>query len=106
MRPIPRRLPFCELLESRRLLSGLILITHGFNSGVGDWVTAMANAVRDRPGLSIDQPRYRIDVTDPGHDGGPLSVVATFIGGPAPAACANPEIMLLLDWSDVAGTLT
>jgi hypothetical protein len=88
------------------LLSGVTLITHGFNGSVDDWVTAMADAIAGRPDLSIDQPRYRVEVTDPGHDGGPLAVVNTSRSGPAIGSAANPEIVILLNWADVAGTLT
>ncbi len=101
-----RRSLRCELLEARHLLSGVTLITHGFNSSVDDWVTAMADAIAARPDLAVDQPRYRVEVTDPGHDGGPLSVVNTSRTGPPPADCADPEIVILLNWSDVAGTLS
>ncbi len=96
-----------ETLESRTLLSGVTLITHGFNSSVDDWVTAMADAIAARPDLSSDQPRYRVDVTDPGHDGGPLSVVNTSHSGPTPAESSGAtDIVILLNWTDVAGTLS
>ncbi|NQU22401.1 MAG: hypothetical protein HQ567_14070 [Candidatus Nealsonbacteria bacterium] len=104
--PHVARLGF-ERLEHRRLLSGVTLITHGFNSSVDDWVTAMADAIGGRPDLDVDQPRYVVEVTDPGHDGGPLSVVNTSRSGPLPTGPETewPEIVVLLDWSDVAGTL-
>ncbi|MEA1952375.1 MAG: hypothetical protein U9N87_13425, partial [Planctomycetota bacterium] len=38
----------CEPLEDRRMLSGLTLITHGWNSGVDAWVDQMANEIRAR----------------------------------------------------------
>ena len=95
-----------EVLEPRLLLSGVTLITHGFGGTVEDWVTAMADAIADRPDFDADQPRYTVTVTDPGHDGGPLSVTPTAFTGPSPvdANTVNPEIMILLDWSDVAGS--
>jgi pimeloyl-ACP methyl ester carboxylesterase len=97
----------CEILEPRRLLSGVTLITHGFNSGVDDWVSAMADAIAARSGQTSDQPRYRVEVTDPGHDGGPLSVVNTSRSGPAPTDYSGEtDIVILLDWSDVAGKLS
>ncbi|OHB68763.1 MAG: hypothetical protein A2V70_01905 [Planctomycetes bacterium RBG_13_63_9] len=85
----------------------MTLITHGFNSDVDGWVSAMANAIASRGDLAIDQPRYTVDVTDPGHDDGPLSVVNTLQAGPSPTAPETdfPELVILLDWSDVAGTL-
>ncbi len=101
----PTRALVVERLEVRHLLSGITLITHGFNSNVNGWVSAMANAMSTRPDLSIDQPLYRVEVTDPGHDGGPLQVVNTARSGPAPTATTtdDPEITLLLNWTDVAG---
>jgi hypothetical protein len=90
------------------MLSGVTLITHGFGSDVDAWVTEMAEAIAARPDLTIDQPRYRVEVTDPGHDGGELSVVNTSRTGPSPTAPETefPESVILLDWSDVAGNLT
>ena len=34
-----------EFLESRRLLAGVTLITHGFNGSADGWVTTMGNAI-------------------------------------------------------------
>ncbi len=102
----PRRRSI-EPLESRCLLAGITLITHGFNSDADSWVTAMAEEIGARSDVDIDQPLYKLMVTDPGHDGGPLQVTSSPRSGPAPTdtATQNPEITLLLDWSDVAGSL-
>ena len=94
----------CEMLEDRRLLAGITLITHGFNSGASGWVTSMADAIVKRAGLSADEPRYLVKVTDPGHTGGALSVTATQVAGKPPALSPSSEIIVLLDWSDVAGS--
>ena len=96
----------CEPLEPRCLLAGVTLWTHGFNGNVDGWIRAQADAIIDREDLQLNQPRYRIEVTDPGHDGGPLQVETAASSGPSPTAVAtsNPEFALLLDWSDVAGT--
>ena len=93
-----------EPLECRRLLAGVTIVTHGFNSGVDDWVTAMGNAVAAQSGTLATQPRYKMTVTDEGASGGPLTVGSTRLG-PAPAQWGSSEIVVLLDWSDVAGTL-
>ncbi|HWP39376.1 MAG TPA: hypothetical protein VNL70_00525, partial [Tepidisphaeraceae bacterium] len=94
-----------EPLESRRLLAGVTLIAHGFNSGIEDWVSAMASAIsasRTTP-ASI----FVLRATDDGNNG-PISVsLAAQLAGPSPSHSSNPEgqILLLLDWSDLAGTL-
>ncbi|MCC6124161.1 MAG: hypothetical protein IT426_04320 [Pirellulales bacterium] len=95
------------MLEPRRLLSGVTLITHGFNGSVDDWIAAMADAIAARTGPPSAQPRYRVEVTDPGHDGGPLSVVNTSRSGPVPADWTGAaDIVILLNWTDVAGSLS
>jgi hypothetical protein len=97
----------CEPLEPRHLLSGVTLITHGFNSDADGWVTAMAQAMGNRADALFDQSIYRLELTDPGHDQGNLQVTNSVLSGPAPGdtSTKDPEITLLLDWSDVAGTL-
>ena len=92
-----------EVLEPRQLFTGVTLITHGFGGSAADWVTAMGNAIAQQSGTLASQPRYLMTVTDPGHDNGPLDVVSTRLG-PAAANWASNEIILLLDWSDVAGS--
>ncbi|MHB0954890.1 MAG: dockerin type I domain-containing protein [Pirellulaceae bacterium] len=106
-RAIGRRRLSVEPLERRDLLSGVTLITHGFDSNADGWVTAMAQAIAARPDLSIDQTVYRVEVTDPGHDKGPLSVTGNWLSGPLPtdSETSDPEIALVVDWSDMAGEL-
>jgi hypothetical protein len=95
------------MLEPRNLLSGVTLITHGFGGSVDDWITAMADAIAARSGPAAEQPRYRVEVTDPGHDAGPLSVVNTAHSGPAAASYIGAtDIVILLNWTDVAGSVT
>jgi hypothetical protein len=99
-----RRIRF-EHLEDRRLLAGVTLMTHGFGGNVDGWITTLADAVAARAEPS-EQPRYVVRVTDPGDTGGPLEVTNPTSSGPAPASIdtLDPEIMVLLDWSDVAGS--
>jgi hypothetical protein len=95
--------PFVQTLEARRFLAGVTLIAHGYGGNVNDWVTAMGNAIAAQSGTLANQPRYLMSVTDPGHDGGPLSVASSRLGA-APANWGSDEIIVLLDWSDVAGS--
>jgi hypothetical protein len=97
------------MLESRQLLSGVTLIAHGLGADTAGWVSSMAAAIRNRVDLQATSnfSTYRMTVTDPGHDGGALNVTLTRIAGADPATAAkSPEILILLDWSDVAGTIT
>ena len=112
-RPFTRDPSFClhrhlhfEQLESRRVLAWVTLITHGYAGNVTGWVSAMADAIDERT-IDVDHPRYVMEVTDPHELGGSLDVTMAWQGGPGPAAnsTANPEIIVLLDWSDVAGAL-
>lgn len=94
---------FFELLEPRKFLTGVTLITHGFGGSAGDWVTTMGNLFAQQTGALANQPRYLMTVTDVGHDGGPLTVTSSALGPPA-ASWGSTEIIVLLDWSDVAGS--
>lgn len=93
-----------ESLEPRKLLTGVTLITHGYGGNASDWVTTMGNLVAQQAGTLAAQPIYKLTVTDPGHDGGPLSIASTRIG-PTYANWGSRDIVVLLDWSDVAGAL-
>ncbi len=90
------------------MLSGLSVIAHGFNSGIGGWVSEIADAMMERPDFTGEQIRYTVTVTDPGQDGGPLSVQSALQSGPSPEAAdtEDPQIVVLLDWSALAGTLS
>ena len=92
-----------EPLEPRQLLTGVTIITHGFGGSAGDWVTSMGNLFAQQTGLLANQPRYLMTVTDVGHDGGPLTVASSALG-PAAPSWGSTEIIVLLDWSDVAGS--
>jgi len=66
---LSRTRPIFESLESRRLLTGVTIITHGLGGSAGDWVAAMGNQFAQQSGALATQPRYLMTVTDPGHDG-------------------------------------
>jgi hypothetical protein len=95
-----------EPIERRLMLTGVTMIVHGFNSGIGDWVTAMGNAISNAD--STPASVYSIIASDGGSSGNPITLAApTLLSGPQPNATTNadPEIVLLLDWRTMAGTL-
>jgi hypothetical protein len=103
---------FAEALEGRVMLSGVTLITHGYGGSAAGWVTAMGDAIAARAGPAINPERYLVTVTDPGHPvTNPLTqhpaltvTHGPLIGGGSPRTDPNPEFIILLDWSDVAGS--
>jgi hypothetical protein len=95
-----------EQLERRNLLTGVTLITHGFGGSVEGWVSEMGDAAFARS--SGDAVRYVVEVTDPGHDDGPLEVKNIQHSGASLTAATtqSPDVVILLDWSDVAGSFS
>ena len=93
-----------EPLEPRMLLTGVTLIAHGFGGSAAGWETTMGQEIAEQSGPLATQPMYLMTLTDPGHDGGPLSIATTRLG-PTYANWGSHEIIVLLDWSDVAGSL-
>src|SRR4026209_416260 len=103
-RPMSRRRPmviFCALLLLATLSmthgAGVTIITHGLNSDIDDWVLAMAGRMGRYPGFpGTNFTCYQIDVV-PG-----INVTATRIGGLAPAQTDSGEILVKLDWRQLA----
>src|SRR5688572_24894732 len=94
-----------EPLERRALFTGVTLITHGFGGSADDWVTTMGNLVAQQSGALASQPRYRMTARDTGN-GTPITVTSTRVAGaPTPAQGSSREIVVLLDWSALAGSL-
>jgi hypothetical protein len=91
-----------EPLERRALLTGVTLITHGFGGSADDWVAAMGNLIAQQAGELANQPRYRMTATDSG-SGTPITITSARLG-PPPAQWGSREIVVLLDWSALAGS--
>lgn len=99
--------PVFEALEPRLLLSGVTLITHGFGDSVDGWVGTMQDAVADRMAARPDASSVvtaDLHVTDPGLPLGDLESAFQDVSGSLDSADSG-EIVLALDWSDLAGTL-
>lgn len=85
--------------------SGVVLITHGFNADAKGWVNAMAAAIEAYPGLTLtNTSTYEIyfeqDTT------GSYVPKQRKLRGANPLQANSGEIILLLDWSQLAGTLS
>ena len=94
-----------EPLEPRFSLSGVTLIAHGAGGGIGGWVTEMAQQI---DAVSPGQASiYAVKAAKSGSNSISVSLEPGMVG-PQPNAAANtdPEIILLLDWSDMAGAVS
>jgi hypothetical protein len=91
-----------EPLEPRVFLAGVTIVTHGYGGNANDWVAAMANAIAAKVGPSAAV--YKMTASDNGANG-PIVVSAPVPDGSVnPATSANPEIIIRLDWSQMAGS--
>jgi hypothetical protein len=91
-----------DALEARVFLAGVTIVTHGYGGNADGWVAAMANAIAAKVGPSAAV--YKMTASDNGANG-PIVVSAPVPDGTVnPATSANPEIMIRLDWSQMAGS--
>src|SRR4051812_13286067 len=95
-----------DQLECRRLLSGITLITHGYQSdgAFPQWVDTMAQAVDSRiePGNApwSDASLYKMVMTG----SSPVTVQSfTRTSGPLPSASKSGEVVIELDWASISG---
>lgn len=83
--------------------AGVTLVTHG-NQPTGqapEWTAFMADAIGSE-NIGGTWTRYRLVIDDPGWDALRATAVPS---GAVPTECASGEIVIELDWSQVAGGL-
>ena len=82
----------------------MTLITHGFNSDGSDWVNAMADAVAKYPNLALtNSTRYEIFFEQ--NSQGEYVPTQRKLAGVDPKSADSGEIIVILDWSQLAGDL-
>lgn len=92
----------CLILSaSASLGGGLTMITHGYDGDITGWVNGTARAIPDYyrfPGTNFSL--YSLSVTD---NNGFYYLTTTRIGGDQPSKTDSGEILIELDWSQLAG---
>ena len=84
--------------------AGVTLITHGFNADAHDWVAGMGAAIESHPGLILTNTTvYEIYFEE---TAGSYTPKSRKLRGSNPLEADSGEIILLLDWSQLAGTLS
>jgi len=83
--------------------AGVTIITHGHLSSIDDWVHAMALAIPNYPSFpGTNSSRYAVFVQDAGSS---YTVTPTRLSGGLPIDIDSGEILVELDWSDIANAL-
>lgn len=92
-----------EPLESRRLLSGVTLITHGQGGDAGDEVALIADLIAERAGGAA---QYVMTVGDDDLLGARVASFERDAGSPDISDVPSGEMVIKLDWSEVNVTPT
>jgi hypothetical protein len=88
---------FCGPISTTVNGAGVTIITHGLNGDIDDWVIAMAGRIARYPGFpGTNFTCYQMDVLPD------FTATATRIGGNAPAQTDSGEILIKLDWRQLA----
>jgi hypothetical protein len=116
-RNFPVRLAvMCGLLGSLLLLAqcvsaaGVTIITHGYGGNVNGWVTGMANQITNyyrqnhsESNLTIYTVTLTTDGTTNADGSAKITNQWTRVSGPSPTNTDSGEIIVKLDWSQMAG---
>lgn len=91
----------CFALPRFSIAAGVTLITHGYNSSVTGWVTGMANQLTNYPSFpGTNSVTYTVTLTT---DGSNIFYQWSRPPGASPTNTDSGEIIVKLDWSQMAG---
>ena len=84
--------------------AGVTLITHGHLANATEWVIPMAASIPTHPTFpGTNWASYKVTMAYA--SGGGFSVTSSRLGGTAPTTTDTGEILVALDWSDIANDL-
>jgi Ca2+-binding RTX toxin-like protein len=90
-----------ESLETRRLLAGVTLITHGRNGHLWGFVDTAAAAITARLGGASQAPQYVLTLNPTGPNGDLVPTISHINGTGTPQSSNSGEIILKVDWTSV-----
>jgi hypothetical protein len=89
------------VLLSRLCLGGVTIITHGLNGNADDWITGMADEIpKYYRFFGTNFTTYKVTLT---FDGSNFNYQWTRTNGSGPSLSASGEVIVKLDWSQMAG---
>src|SRR5262245_50938469 len=88
-----------EFLESRRLLAGVTILTHGHQGNITGWIDEAADAIQNRLGGTSAASQYVMKV-----ENGGVSSFTLEDGNKPLDQTSRGEAIVKLDWSDIANT--
>jgi hypothetical protein len=94
---------YTESLEARRLLSGVTILTHGYNGSINGWVEGMSQAIAGRAGGASDVSQYTM-IVNRSVSTNKVNVLSLALdaGSPSPTDTSSGEIIVKLDWSQIS----
>ncbi|HZI32664.1 MAG TPA: hypothetical protein VFF11_09990, partial [Candidatus Binatia bacterium] len=91
----------CMLTPCLSGAAGVTVITHGYNGDVNGWITGMAGQMTNYAGFpGTNSTTYKLTLTT---DGTNIYYQWSRLSGGTPASTDSGEIIVKLDWSQMAG---
>src|SRR5262245_53425115 len=90
---------YFEVLETRTLLAGVTILTHGNEGTISGWVRSAADAIQDRLGGTSAASQYVMKLDANGVDSFTLEA-----GNKPLEQTSKGEAIIRLDWSDIANS--